>query len=410
MSRLDKTAKRSAFVALILVVATAAVLVGSRAIARSDSSSASGQPAAKTTTSGTGTWRVLPEAPFAVAVGRTSVWTGTEMIVSGGTAPDGNLLKSIDIAEAYNPAAHTWRRLASPPEMQNVCRRSAVWTGREMLVWGCSLVGFNPETNQWRRLPDPPTRQGIVAWTGHELIGWGGGCCGDADSGGSAYNPATKTWRKLARSPLAASQSPTGAWTGRELIMFVSGLDPEGKTIDGAARAAAYNPGTDTWRRISPLPEPSREGVAFWDGNEILVLGGTDARGVATSAVLAYRPTIDHWRRIASIESGRAQGVAVWTGDRLLLWGGEARTEGRVYEAQTNRWSPLPKSPLVERADPAGVWTGRELIVWGGVIGTPVGTSTPPRYLADGAAFTPRDTAGLRRFAARPSIPLPACC
>ena len=61
----------------------------------------------------------------------------------------------------------------------NYCKRSAAWTGDEMLVWGCGLTAYNPSTNQWRRLPDSPTRNGIVVWTGRELIGWGGGCCGD---------------------------------------------------------------------------------------------------------------------------------------------------------------------------------------------------------------------------------------
>ena len=47
----------------------------------------------------------LPPAPVAIAAGRTSVWTGTELIVSGvtGAAPDGNLLNSTEITLAYNP-------------------------------------------------------------------------------------------------------------------------------------------------------------------------------------------------------------------------------------------------------------------------------------------------------------------
>ena len=57
------------------------------------------------------------------------------------------------------------------------------------------------------------------------MIGWGGGCCGDASADGAAYDPATNTWRKLPRSPLAPEQSPIGAWTGHELILLVSGID-----------------------------------------------------------------------------------------------------------------------------------------------------------------------------------------
>ena len=104
------------------------------------------------------------------------MWTGTELIVSGltGAAPDGNLLESTEVTLSYNPATHAWRRLAAaPPKTDNYCRRGAVWTGKEMLVWGCGFVAFDPVTNHWRRLSDPPARQGIVVWTGREMIGWG---------------------------------------------------------------------------------------------------------------------------------------------------------------------------------------------------------------------------------------------
>src|SRR5438034_752000 len=79
----------------------------------------------------------------------------------------------------------------------------AVWTGKEMLVWGAfHSAAFNPRTSQWRSLR-ASVPAGIIVWTGREAIGWGGGCCGDARSNGSAYNPATDRFRSLARSPLA---------------------------------------------------------------------------------------------------------------------------------------------------------------------------------------------------------------
>jgi hypothetical protein len=341
------------------------------------------------------------------------------MIVSGvtGAAPDGSLLESSEVTLAYNPATHAWRRLASPPETENYCRRGAVWTGHEMLVWGCGFVAFDPLTNHWRRLSDPPARQGIVVWTGRELIGWGGGCCGDADSGGAAYNPATDTWRKLAPSPLAAEQRPTGAWTGRELVLFVSGVDAaSGKPSPARyARAAAYNPTTDTWRRIAPLPEPRNGASVAWTESEILVVGGTNARGVPASGGLAYNPRSNHWRRLAAV-AGHTEGVIVWTGKRLLIWdGNKARPVGRAYDPQANRWSRLPPAPLEGREGAVAAWTGQAMIVLGGVIAPTVGTNTPPKYLADGAAFTPGDAVARSTnpqpiTVQRPAAPLPACC
>jgi hypothetical protein len=262
-----------------------------------------------------------------------------------------------------------------------------------MLVWGCESVGYEPGTNHWRRLPQAPAGAGIVVWTGHEMIGWGGGCCGDARSDGAAYDPSADSWRKLADSPLAPEQGAIGAWTGHELLLFVSGIDPGGGKPWPArfARAAAYDPATDSWRRIAPLPRPGVRfgGTAVWDGRELLVLGtGRNARGA-----LAYSPAANRWRRLSPLPSASFDPTAVWTGMRVLLWGSGAgltaiTPHGLAYDPGADRWSPLPAAPL-KGSGQTVAWTGHELIAWGGVIGTPPGTHTPPSYSTEGAVFAP---------------------
>jgi N-acetylneuraminic acid mutarotase len=264
---------------------------------------------------------------------------------------------------------------------------------------GLGSYAYDPQTNLWRRLPNGGGFGGVLAWTGRELIAWGGGCCGEDSSAGYAYNPTTNTWRKLARTPLAPSQAPIGAWSGRELIILVSGLDPAGRPYRASlARAAAYNPTTDTWRRIAPPPAPRDRATAVWDGRELLLLGGAVVRQTPqpwplTRTMLAYSPRTNRWRRLAPMETGRADFAAVWTGKRLLVWGGQAGTRrlaiqrpprGFAYNPGTNRWSRLPQAPLRGRSDPTAVWTGKAMIVWGGA-GLP-----DYRSFTDGASFTPK--------------------
>src|SRR5438046_5166258 len=128
-----------------------------------------------------GTWRRLPAAPIAEPYIRTSVWTGTEMLILGrafgggsGTGTDQ------DIAAAYDPATDTWRVLPDGPDREGSYEgdNKAVWTGSEMLVWGINNKAYDPATDTWRRLPDPPVYWGspaVAVWTGHQMIGWGGG-------------------------------------------------------------------------------------------------------------------------------------------------------------------------------------------------------------------------------------------
>jgi N-acetylneuraminic acid mutarotase len=336
-----------------------------------------------------GTWTRLPAAPIAPNNGLTSVWTGKEMLTFGVAtrrASDGSVLSSTNVAAAYDPSSGTWRRLPDGGRAGTFPPYRSVWTGKEMLVLGQGTrLGLNPRTNRWRRLPGSPLLaihegHGLVVWTGRELIGWGGGCCGDAFSDGVAYSPRTNRWRALAPTPLAGSQHPIGAWTGRELIVLVGGLNPDGKPWPARlARAAAYDPATDKWRRIAPLPA-AREGAnAVWTGRELLVVGGTARVG------FAYDTATNRWRRLPAMDSARIGGAAVWTGKQLLLWGGSTSAgalvpprHGLAYDPRTNRWSPLPRAPLRGRLDPSAVWTGRSLIVWGGANG-----------VRDGAAFTP---------------------
>lgn len=352
-----------------------------------------------------GAWTRLPTAPIVADFGSArSIWTGREAVFYGRdtlTARDAQrapyAIGSRGVAAAFDPASKRWRRLPDAPKTGNYCHSSAVWTGARMLVWDCGLLALDPASGHWRRLSQPPAGGGVVAWTGRELIGWGGGCCGDASADGAAYRPAANRWHRLARSPLAGSQQPIGAWTGHELVILVGDRDPNGKRWPSRlARAAAYDPTRDTWRRISPLPEPRDGASAVWDGHELLVVGGR-APGAAGSSRparigFAYDPVTNRWRSLPAMPSGRIGATTVWTGSQLLVYGGQASEAGKpvrsgfAYDPRANRWWTLPAAPLPLRLEPTAVWAGDEMVVWGGVP-----TATWGRYLATGASFRPTE-------------------
>lgn len=314
-------------------------------------------------------WQPLPAAPAKIDGAATSVWTGSRLILFGRRTVIAHdqrgasySVRSFDVAESYDPVSKMWTRLSPPPGAPYVPYYGSVWTGKEMLVFSAfHSVAYNPETNEWRTLRKS-VGGGLVVWTGREAIGWGGGCCGDAWGNGLAYNPAGDTYRDLAPSPLAPSQGPTGAWTGHELILFSTGFDPgEGKPYPASlARAAAYDPASDTWRRLAPAPRIG--GAAAWNGHEVLVAGaGSDAR-----AAFAYDPAANRWRPLATLPFGLQGARAFWTGDRLLVWGGSETSRGLAYDPGADRWSVLPAAPLRGASD-ALAWTGLSLVVGSGL-------------------------------------------
>ncbi len=342
-----------------------------------------------------GIWRRLPTAPSPAPSALTvSVWTGRQMVIFGRAYPKPPL--GIDVAAAYSPTSNTWRRLTplTGPAGNFQGEYHAVWTGKEMLVLGPDdFQAYDPGSNRWRRPATPPVAvdgAGLVVWTGKELIDWGGGCCGDAFATGWKFNPITNRWRKLPSYPLAPSQSPSGVWTGHELIVLVGGLDPDGKPYPPSlARIAAYNPVTNAWHRLAPPPAPRFNAEHVWDGHEMLVIGGVGASkggkpGSPAKLGFAYDPNSDHWRQLAPMPAGRTNFPAEWTGKQLLIWGGSTPPSGLAFDPTANRWSALSPAPLIGRASLTAVWTGRSMILWGDAI-----LNQQYKVFNEGASFTP---------------------
>ena len=308
-------------------------------IAASVAAPLAGRAATPSATSA-GVWQRMPGAPVAPDFDRrTAVWTGTQLIVFGRVHLSRNtLLKSVNVAASYDPATGRWRKLAPPPgPAGSFGSDHAVWTGTKVLVWGgSSNLTYDPASDRWGTIPaSPTTTGGLVAWTGRELIGWGGGCCGDAFDDGVAYAPATGAWHRLAPSPLAGASTPSAPWTGREVIVLVSETGPDGKPWPKRlGRAAAYDPRANTWRRIAPMPASVNGASAVWDGRELLVAGG--------AANYAYNPASNTWRRLSPMPSSAPGALAVWTGTRLLLF---SPRHGLAYDPASDRWSSLPAAP-----------------------------------------------------------------
>jgi hypothetical protein len=201
----------------------------------------------------TNSWRKLPTGPLA---GRyaSGAWTGRDLIIAGGSNADGKVFAD---AAAYAPATNTWRKLASLP--MPLTEAVAVWDGHEVLLTGGrTLMGgrlrlvtrgfaYNPGTNRWRRLPAMGQgRIGHVAvWSGRQLLVWGGATqragVWVAPPCGVAYDPAHNRWSALPRSPLRGRRLPTAVWTGRQMIVW--GGQPIGNATPHSLNdGAAYTP------------------------------------------------------------------------------------------------------------------------------------------------------------------------
>jgi hypothetical protein len=387
--------------AAVLLAAGLAAVLPAAASASTQAAATAGMhhvagPATSAASTVRGTWRLLPKAPTKTPPYpglMVAAWTGRQVIIHGihfGAAA------ARGITLAYQPAASRWARLPDGPRpLLAQSGDAAVWTGSQLLVFGLTSGAYRPSANTWRPIARPPvTPSSITGWTGHQAITWQGVCCGNPVNSAEAYSPVTGKWRIL-RSPLARRTGAMGAWTGR-LLIIAGGFDERNGTRVAIFRdGAAYNPATNSWRRLPPMPQPRGGGTAVWDGSEVLFLGGT-APGSAQPSLrgIAYNPRTNRWRLLPAMQFRRAGFAAVRAGHLVLVWGGQYRQagtwvfppHGEAYNPASNKWTALPPSPLHGRQDPAAVWTGRQLIVWGGFYVTQRGGR---KILLDGATYTP---------------------
>jgi hypothetical protein len=216
-------------------------------------------------------------------------------------------------------------------------------------------------------------RANTLVWTGREAIVWGG--IPDTPTGpepptadGMAYDPATDTWRRLPPAPLAGRYNHVAVWTGKEMIVL-GGAGGPGVATDGAA----YDPASNAWRSIpnAPLARVGRSIIdqpVVWTGSEMLVW---TTPGLGPDAGAAYNPVTNAWRSVPGIPGGTSS--VGWTGQRVVAFGRPTplfagpqavvtSVDGDAFDPKDGTWRALPPSGVAPPGGAVG-WTDDELLV-----------------------------------------------
>jgi N-acetylneuraminic acid mutarotase len=335
----------------------------------------------------------------------TAVWTGTHMLVWGGS--NGGV--RLNTGGSYDPATDSWTATSTGTNVPSArSSHSAVWTGTAMIVWGgaSSVVEntggvYDPAADTWTPTStvDAPSARILqtAVWTGSKMIVWGGGAgiYVPLDTGGQ-YDPETDTWVPTSMEGVpAAREWQVGVWTGSKMIVW-GGLDSRLSEIDTGAE---YDPIRDRWKQISTRRAPSARyaASAVWTGKEMIVWGGAAERAFKTGA--RYDPATRIWTRIerTAAPSGRAAHAAVWSGKEMIVWGGDANTKlntGGRYDPVANTWMPTSTVDAPSaRAEHTGIWSGSSMIVWGGANGQGGSFNTGGLYDPDTNTWVPTSTA-----------------
>jgi N-acetylneuraminic acid mutarotase len=337
----------------------------------------------------------------------TAVWTGTEMIVWGGTT---DRINGLGTGGRYNPSTDSWTATSTTNAPTVRFDHTAVWTGSEMIVWGGynnssrlnTGARYNPSTDTWTATSTSNAPTGrfdhTAVWTGSEMIVWGGIDTISYANTGGRYNPTTDTW--IATS---TTNAPTGrlyhtaAWTGSEMIVW-GGQPTGGGYLNTGGK---YNPSNDSWTATSTAGAPDARELhtTVWTGSEMIVWGGYGGSSLNTGG--KYDPSSDSWTATSTTNTptARLDHTAAWTGNEMIVWGGDNLVSnydtGARYDAATDSWTTTTTSGApAARYWHTAVWTDSEMIVWGGTNDVSAFNSGGKYCAQSGPTPTPTPTPG----------------
>jgi hypothetical protein len=244
-------------------------------------------------------------------------------------------------------------------------------------------------------VPLPRTEVTAAAVRGEIVVVGGFVADGGNSARADAYSPRTNRWRRLPDLPVTVDHAAGASWKGR---MLVAG----GYGANRAPLRDVFLLENGRWRRLPPMPEARGAAAGAVVGDAFYVVGGVAetplGRDLARRA-FALDLRTRRWRTIPG-PSPREHLAAAAAGGRVYALAGRLagvdtnRGELEVYEAQARRWRRLPPIPDPRGGTGAAALDGKIVSVGGEA---PTGTQ---RLVF---AYTP----STRRWTRLPSLPTP---
>jgi N-acetylneuraminic acid mutarotase len=356
-------------------------------------------------------WTAIADAPstFDGRVFAAPVWTGGELIVfGGGRSIEGGT--PFGDGAMYRPVTNSWTLLTMTGAPSARIYHSAVFDGRNYIVWGGKNgstnfgdgIAFDTLVKTWTPMPASPlsARNGHVAvWstTTNQMLVWGGDSAAGLFADGAAYDPAAGAWTTLPAAPIAARTYATAVWTGTEMLVW-GGQQTAGPLWDGAL----YNPVKKTWRSVSAATLTGRFGTSIGQATDrVAAFAGATGSGTPFTDGATLDVSTLGWSVIAapasSLYEPRVRANAWISGGLLFVWSGFRESTmpaelvwlatGASYDFAAKTWAVLPTvSAPPPRVFATIVTAPSFALLWSG-LGRPGGGVID--VMKDGAIYVP---------------------
>jgi len=291
-----------------------------------------------------GTWSTkapLPTKRFEVGV----VELGGKIYVVGG---ESNGKPATGLNTEYDPTTNRWRDLALMPHVTSHPGIAAA-NGKIYVLGGFTGVPhigamsiafeYDVASDKWRALPalSSPRASISAAFVDGKLHAIGGrGLDQVTVRTHEVYNPATGKWSKAAPLPVARDHSGVAVVDGK--IHIIGGRTDA--FTDLVKLHDVYDPKTDTWKSAAPLPT-ARSGGATVEYHGLILYVGGECKNAKTGEGFteneAYDPKTDMWQTLAPIPGQRNGFGGAVVGEHAYFAGGSigcggSPTSDRLFE------------------------------------------------------------------------------
>ncbi len=237
------------------------------------------------------------------------------------------------------------------------------------------------------------------------------------------YDPAANQWAK--KRPMRLASQHVAFTSLNNKIYAFGGFSYPAAGAPGwnpLNNAWEYDPATDEWKELAPMPTRRGAAAAGVAGGKIYVTGGANSLSGVTengihparphnvvATVEQYDPATNTWKTVRSLLLARNHHVAVGVGDKVYAIGGRVGAAFissasnnvdlvEMYDPATDLWTPRARMPTARSAIGAGVYNDNILVAGG--------EGQDQRFLAAFKAVEAYDLA-LNRWQALPPMPHP---
>jgi hypothetical protein len=209
-------------------------------------------------------------------------WNGREIVLFGGQDSDGNPLGD---GFAYDPATNTWRTLPTENAPRArwgailVCHNNEtlVWSGKgdEIALGAEDTMAFDHDTQRWiaRDATHAPR-----ASSGPLSLETTDGLWAMSSDTAAVYNATEHTWNPRAHIRIFENSLGVAVASMPGAVVLWGGRDDTGLHN----RGSCYDIHRDVWNSLPThgAPDARTDAVLFWDGARMMLLWGSDDRGL----------------------------------------------------------------------------------------------------------------------------------